>query len=122
MTRKTIADYPAELLRLFDDYVHGKVSRRGFLEGAARFATGGVTAAALLAGLSPDYARANQVEEWDARITTESVEVPSPEGHGMVRGYLAAIRNADLGAAERRRCFAVVAKRAAHPYKLLRGR
>lgn len=89
MTRKTIADYPPALLRLFDDYVHGKVSRRGFLEGAARFATGGVTAAALLAGLAPDYARANQVEEWDARITTESVEVPSPEGHGLVRGYLA---------------------------------
>jgi glycosyltransferase involved in cell wall biosynthesis len=40
----------------------------------------------------------------------------------MVRGYLAAIRHADLGPGERRRCYAVVAKRAANPYKLLRGR
>ena len=89
MTRRTSADYPGEVLEIFDDYVHGKIDRRGFLERAARFATGTMTAAAFLAGLSPDYAQANQVEESDPRITTQWLDYPSPDGHGTVKGYLA---------------------------------
>jgi carboxymethylenebutenolidase len=90
MTRKTSADFPEEVLEIFDDYVHGKIDRRGFLDRAARFATGGMTAAAFLAGLAPDYSLAAQVAESDARIGTTWVDVPSPRGHGTVRGYLAA--------------------------------
>ena len=56
--RKTAADFHPEVLRLFDRYVHGAIDRRGFLEGAGRFAVGGVTAAALLEALSPDFAAA----------------------------------------------------------------
>lgn len=89
MTRKSSADYPPEVLAIFDEYVHGKIDRRGFLERAARFATGTMTAAAFLAGLAPDYARAAQVEESDARIATSWVDVPSPQGHGTVKAYLA---------------------------------
>ena len=52
--RLTAADFDQELLILFDAYVHGDIDRRGFLDRAAKFAVGGVTAAGLLAALSPD--------------------------------------------------------------------
>jgi carboxymethylenebutenolidase len=68
--------------------VHGAIDRRGFLAGAARFTAGAVTAAGLLAALSPRFAQARQVEPQDARIVAEFVEFPSPEGHGTGRGYL----------------------------------
>ncbi|HSC62619.1 MAG TPA: dienelactone hydrolase family protein [Caldimonas sp.] len=86
--KATAADFPPEVLRLFDGYVHGRIDRRGFLEGAAKFAVGGVGAAALLEALSPDFARAEQVPKTDPRIVARSVEFPSPQGYGTGRGYL----------------------------------
>lgn len=84
-----------ELFDLYDDYAHGKLDRRGFLQAAARYATGGLGAVALLGLLSPDYSRANQVAPGDPRIRTEWVEVPSPEGHGTVRSYLVRPRGSE---------------------------
>ena len=86
--RKTAADFHPEVLRLFDGYVHGRIDRRGFLDGAARFAVGGVTAVALLEALSPDFAAAEQVPPADPRIVATRVEFPSPQGYGTGRGYL----------------------------------
>jgi carboxymethylenebutenolidase len=86
--RLTARDFDPELLRLFDRYVHGLTDRRGFLEGAAKFAAAGVSAAALLEALSPRFAQAQQVAESDPRIQTEYVEIDSPQGYGKVRGYL----------------------------------
>jgi carboxymethylenebutenolidase len=86
--RLTAADFDPEVLRLFDRYVHGALDRRGFLDGAARFAVGGVTAAGLLEALSPDFAAAEQVPKTDPRIKAETVEFPSPNGYGTGRGYL----------------------------------
>ena len=86
--RKTAADFPPEVLSLFDNYVHGAIDRRGFLEGASRFAVGTVTAAGLLEALSPKFADATQVAQADPRIKTETVEFPSPQGYGTGRGYL----------------------------------
>ncbi|HWK85042.1 MAG TPA: hypothetical protein VNS61_15035 [Caldimonas sp.] len=65
--RRTAADFDPEVLRLFDKYVHGAIDRRVFLEGAAKFAVGGVTAAALLEALSPNFALAEQVARTDLR-------------------------------------------------------
>jgi carboxymethylenebutenolidase len=76
------------VLSLFDRYVHGAIDRRGFLDGAARYAVGGVTAAGLLQALSPDFAAAEQVPKTDARIRAATVEFASPQGHGTGRGYL----------------------------------
>ena len=87
-TKATAADFHPEVLRLFDGYVHGRIDRRGFLEGAAKFAVGGVTAAALLEALSPDFAHAEQVPKTDPRIVATTVEFPSPQGYGTGRGYL----------------------------------
>jgi carboxymethylenebutenolidase len=87
--RLTAQDFDQELLVLFDAYVHGDVDRRGFLSGAQRFAKAGVTAAGLLAALSPDFAAGQQVKPDDARLKTERVSIPSPQGYGTIRGYLA---------------------------------
>lgn len=94
--RLTAQDFDQELLILFDAYVHGKIDRRGFLDKAQRFATAGVTAAGLLAALSPNFAAAQVIKPDDARIKTEWVNVPSPNGNGTIRGYL--VRPASAGA------------------------
>ncbi len=83
------SDFHPDVLRLFDQYVHGLIDRRGFLERAAKFAASGTTAAALLEALNPRFAEAQQVEPSDPRLHTEFVELASPEGYGKVRGYLA---------------------------------
>ena len=87
MLRKTAHDYDQELLVLFDAYVHGVIDRRTFLDKAARFAVGGVTAAMLLAELSPDFA-AQVVAPEDKRVQAGFVEFDSPKGYGKARGYL----------------------------------
>ena len=87
--RLTANDFAPEVLSLFDKYVHGAIDRRGFLDGAAKFAVGGTTAAALLEALSPKFAQAQQVPAADARIRTQSVEFASPQGYGKVRAYVA---------------------------------
>jgi carboxymethylenebutenolidase len=88
MTRLTAADFDPEVLKLFDGYVHGRVSRRDFLARAGRYAAGGTTAATLLAQLSPSFA-APLVAPADARLKTAYVDFPSPQGYGKVHGYLA---------------------------------
>ncbi len=89
MERKKATDFPPEVLDLFDRYVHGSIDRREFLARAARFAVGGLTAAALLESLAPDYALAQQVKPDDPRVRTERVKVPSARGHGEIEGLLA---------------------------------
>jgi len=88
MARKTAHDFDQELLILFDAYVHGEIDRRAFLDKAAKFAVGGVTAAMLLDQLSPRFAEAQVVAPGDARLRAEHVEYPSPSGSGTMRGYL----------------------------------
>ena len=86
--RLTAADFAPEVLDLFDQYVHGSLSRRGFLDGAQRYATGAAGAAGLLAVLSPQFAAAQQIAPGDARITARWQDVDSPLGTGKVHGYL----------------------------------
>lgn len=89
MNRRTAEDFPQELLNLYDYYVHGQIDRRGFLDRAAKFAVGGVTAAALLELLSPQYAFAAQVPKEDNRVVSEYLKYPSPAGSGEMRGLFA---------------------------------
>ncbi|CAM3321443.1 dienelactone hydrolase family protein [Polaromonas hydrogenivorans] len=95
--RLTAQDFDQELLILFDAYVHGSLDRRGFLAQAQKFARAGLTAAGLLAALSPDFAAGQQVPKDDARLKTERLSYPSPAGTGSVSGYLA--RPASAGSA-----------------------
>src|SRR3954468_8047924 len=89
MERMTAHDFDQELLVLFDAYVHGLVDRRGFLDKAAKFAVGGVTAAMLLDQLSPKFLEAQVIKPEDTRIKVQSLEYDSPKGYGKMRGYLA---------------------------------
>ncbi|MGH8438541.1 MAG: YghX family hydrolase [Pseudomonas sp.] len=88
MERLTAKDFAPELLELYDYYAHGQINRREFLDRAAAFTLAGMTASALLASLSPNYALAEQVAVNDPDIVAEYVTYPSPKGHGQVRGYL----------------------------------
>jgi carboxymethylenebutenolidase len=94
MTRKTAHDFDQELLTLFDAYVHGGVDRRTFLDRAAKFAVGGVTAAMLLEQLSPRFAEAQVIKPADERIAQEYLEFDSPNGYGKGRGYFVAPKGA----------------------------
>ena len=88
MTRMTAKDFSPELLELYDFYAHGRISKREFLEKAGRYAVGGLTAAAILGMMGPNYALAEQVSFNDPEIVGDYVMYPSPNGHGEVRGYL----------------------------------
>jgi carboxymethylenebutenolidase len=89
MERKKASDFDQELLDLFDQYVHGQIDRRGFLDRAGKFAIGGLTAGMLLDSLSPKFAEAQQVPKDDKRLKTEYLSYPSPQGSSTTRGYLA---------------------------------
>jgi carboxymethylenebutenolidase len=93
-------DFPPEVLKLFDEYVHNVIDRRAFLDGAAKFAVGGLTAAGFLEALSPRYAEAQQVSPNDRRVKGEKIEFSSPHGYGKASGYLVhpapAARNAGV--------------------------
>ncbi|MGO4852774.1 YghX family hydrolase [Phaeovulum sp. W22_SRMD_FR3] len=88
MTRLTAKDFHPEILELYDYYAHGKITKREFLDRAASFAVGSLTAGAILAAMSPNYALAEQVPFTDPDIVAEYITYPSPNGHGEVRGYL----------------------------------
>jgi len=94
LERKKASDFPPEVLKLFDGFVHGRMTRRDFLDGAARYAVGGFTAAAMLEALTPNFAWAQQVKPDDARIATQRVDYPSPRGSGTMRAYVARPANA----------------------------
>ena len=89
MKRKLATDYPQELLDLFHEYQHGDISRRIFLDRAAKFAVGGLTVAALFESLTPNYAWAQQVPADDKSIKVGYEVVQSPAGNGSIKGYLA---------------------------------
>src|SRR5215212_5969578 len=89
MERKRASDFPQELIDLLNRYMHGTVSRREFLARAQKFAVGGITAVALFDMLRPNHAWAVQVPPEDRRIKTERDTVPSPQGNGSIKGYLA---------------------------------
>ena len=89
MQRQTAQDFDQELLILFDAYVHGAMDRRGFLDRAQKFAVGGLTAAGILASLSPNFAMGQVVPKDDKRVSTSMIEFASPAGSGTVKAYLA---------------------------------
>ncbi|WP_299649364.1 dienelactone hydrolase family protein [Sphingomonas bacterium] len=87
--RKTAADFPREVLTLFDQYVHGSLSRRGFLDGSARVLGSVAAASAVLGALTPDFVGAQVVAPDDKRIATTRVDIASPEGSGTIKAYVA---------------------------------
>ena len=87
--RPTAREFSREVLNVFDDYVHGAIDRRAFLERAAVYAGSATAATGLLAVLSPDFAYARKVAPDDARIAVSRVDIPSPSGYGTIKAYVA---------------------------------
>ena len=94
MNRLTAQDFQPEVLKLFDQFVHGDISRRSFIDRAAGIAGSAGAATALLASLTPQFAQAQQVKPDDARIVTRKQSFESPQGTGQVSGYLVKPANA----------------------------
>ena len=88
MQRMKASDFPKEVLSLFDRYVHGGIDRREFIEKASKYAVGGMTAAAMLEALRPNFVLGEQIAATDSRIKGEEATCPSPQGNGTVKGYL----------------------------------
>src|SRR5438093_9170615 len=88
MQRMKASDFPKEVLSLFDRYVHGGIDRRGFLEKASKYAVGGMTAAAMLEALRPNFVLGEQISATDSRIKGEDLSYPSPQGNSTTKGYL----------------------------------
>lgn len=89
MERKTADEYPQELLDLFHEYQHGDMDRRSFLNSIGKFAVGGLTAAAIFQSLTPNFAWAQTVPQNDKTLKLGYETVPSPDGNGSIKGYLA---------------------------------
>ena len=85
--------YDQRLLDLYDGYAHGLISRRQFIDRAAAFTASGISAAAVLNTLSPNYALANQVSPDDTSIEVGYQEYSSPDGAGTMRAYMAVPAN-----------------------------
>jgi carboxymethylenebutenolidase len=86
---------PAEAIELYNQFIHGEINRRAFLRGVERFAVGGLTAAAIVEALMPNYALGQQVPKDDERIRASYETIPSPEGNGYIRGYFVRPFSAD---------------------------
>ena len=87
--RKTAKDFDQRLLDLYDEYCHGRIDRRAFISGVSKHAVGGVSAAALVEMLMPNYALAEQVKPDDPRIKTQIITYDSPKGYGPTKALLA---------------------------------
>src|SRR5689334_19311483 len=86
---------PAEAVELYNRFIHGEIDRRDFLRGAERLAVAGLSAAAIVEALMPNYALGQQVRKDDERIKASYETVPSPNGNGYVRGYFVRPFSAD---------------------------
>lgn len=116
MDRKKASDFDQDLLDLYDSYAHGRIERRDFFAKASRFAVGGITTAALLETLSPNYALAKQVDENDPRISGAFIEYESPSGHGSIRGYLVRPAGGGTGGGKRGGVVVIHENRGLNPY------
>ncbi len=94
MEPKKAVELPQEAIQAYNLFIHGEINRRDFLERVSKFAAGGLTAAAIVEALMPNYALGQQVAKDDKRLKTEYATVPSPQGNGNIKGYLVRPANA----------------------------
>jgi carboxymethylenebutenolidase len=86
---------PSEAIELYNQFIHGGISRRAFMDGVQRFAVGGLAAATIIEALMPNYALGQQVSKTDDRIKASYETVPSPQGNGSIKGYFVRPVSAD---------------------------
>jgi carboxymethylenebutenolidase len=86
---------PSEAIALYNEFIHDRISRRAFMQGVQRLAIGGLTTAAIVDALMPNYALGQQVSRTDERIKASYETVSSPQGNGSIRGYFVRPTSAD---------------------------
>src|SRR5450631_1039196 len=91
----TKPNLPSDAVELYNLFIHGVIGRRAFMDGVKRFAVGGVTTAAIIDALMPDYAQGQQLSKTDDRIKASYETIPSPQGNGSIKGYLVKPFSAD---------------------------
>lgn len=77
-----------ELLDLYNDYAHNRLSRSDFMQRLSVYAVGGATVASLMSFLTPDYKTAIQVKPDDPAVDSRYVTYSSPKGGGTIKGLL----------------------------------
>lgn len=95
MSSKERRTVPPEAIELYNQFVHGEISRRDFMSGANKLAVAGLTAGGIISALTPDYAAAQQISKTDERIRASYITIPSPQGNGYVKGYFVRPFSAD---------------------------
>src|ERR1700754_1008306 len=85
---------PTEAIELYNDFIHGEISRRAFIDGVHKVA-GSLAAATIIDALMPNYALGQQVSRTDDRIKASYETVPSPKGNGSIKGYFVRPVSAD---------------------------
>jgi carboxymethylenebutenolidase len=91
----TTPKLPREAVELYNLFIHNEISRRDFMDGVQRLATGGLAASVIIQALMPNYALGQQVSRTDDRMKATYETVSSPEGNGSIRGYLVRPVSAD---------------------------
>src|SRR5580692_9281083 len=86
---------PREAIQLYNEFIHGEITRRSFMEGLQRLAVGGLAATTMIDTLMPNYALGQQVSRTDDRIKATYETVPSPQGNGSIKGYFVRPISAD---------------------------
>ena len=79
---------PQEAFDWYDEYAHGIIDRRTFLDRLSTITSTTLTMGVLLSALTPDYAKAEQVSFNDPDIKASYEKFDSPDGHGECEGYL----------------------------------
>ncbi len=95
MSSKEKRSVPPEAIELYNQFIHGEITRRDFISGANKLAVAGLTAGAIVTALMPNYADAQQVSKTDERIRASYITIPSPQGNGYVKGYFVRPFSAD---------------------------
>ncbi|HXS97043.1 MAG TPA: dienelactone hydrolase family protein [Candidatus Limnocylindrales bacterium] len=90
---------PGAAIELYNEFIHGRMTRRDFMDGVQRLAVGGLTAAVIVEALMPNYAAGQQVSRTDERIKATYETVPSPQGNGSIKGYFVRPASADTRSA-----------------------
>jgi carboxymethylenebutenolidase len=78
------------IINLYDNFTHGYMNRRDFMDRLTQIAGSTAAAAAILPILQNDYAIAATVPENDPRLVSETVTFDSPKG--KVSGYLTRLK------------------------------
>ena len=87
-TEKEKVKIPAEAVELYTQFIHGEIDRREFMDTVGRLSPSpDLLSAAIIEALMPNYALGQQVRKDDDRIKASYETIPSPTGHGYIRGY-----------------------------------